>query len=109
MQNHSYLSSLPTEYLRLITSFLPFASAVQFVSASKRIRQACDDWTVWREVLKNDSDFPFEIPKHAEKTKDIYKIFGFARGKTYKSQLHNNIQQYPAQLIAHQRKLGTES
>jgi hypothetical protein len=48
------LSSLPRELLRHICGNLPCSSALDFLLVCRSIYRDCNDWTVWREIARQD-------------------------------------------------------
>ncbi|KAF2647190.1 hypothetical protein K491DRAFT_784873 [Lophiostoma macrostomum CBS 122681] len=52
------LGRLPTEILRRIGSYMSCPSALTFLLVCRSIYQACDDWTVWRDVVRHSPHYP---------------------------------------------------
>ncbi|KAF2125380.1 hypothetical protein P153DRAFT_389540 [Dothidotthia symphoricarpi CBS 119687] len=49
---------LPLEILHRICIYLPSESALAFLHTSPSIHQACNDWTVWRDLIAQNPSFP---------------------------------------------------
>jgi hypothetical protein len=49
------LSDLPLEILRRICTYLSPESALSFAHSCRHTYQACDDWIVWRQIVKGSA------------------------------------------------------
>lgn len=56
------LISLPKELLRQICGRLPSQAALDFILVCRCIYEACDDWTVWRDVIYRSQSYPRGVP-----------------------------------------------
>ncbi|KAH5786245.1 hypothetical protein HBI88_066770 [Parastagonospora nodorum] len=74
----SSLVSLPRELLRKICCELPCAAALEYLLVSRLIYQICDDWTVWRMLVKKNF---YHVETAIEGKSDIWKRYTVAAAK----------------------------
>lgn len=55
------LSDLPLEILRRICSYLSPEAALSFAHSCQHTYQVCDDWNVWRNIVKGSARVRSEL------------------------------------------------
>lgn len=75
------LISLPKELLRQICGRLPSQAALDFILVCRCIYEACDDWTVWRDVIYRSKSYPRGVPVSATDRRDVWKRYTIADAK----------------------------
>jgi F-box domain len=98
------MNSLPPECIQRIAAFLPCSSVLQFLLVSRSIEFACDNWQVYREVIRNDPDFPDEVVSGPSETTNLYKKLVIASTTAGRDILPNNFDKWLPQLLACHRK-----
>lgn len=84
----SILPALSTEILRQICSNLPGSSALTFLRVCRSIHRACDDWTVWRAVIRNGGQYPGGIVSAGSGNREAWKRYVIAAVKVDQTQQH---------------------
>lgn len=56
MAHSPHFDQLPTEIIRRIAASGPCASVLSLLLTSRKIHNACDDWTVYKSVIENHSN-----------------------------------------------------
>lgn len=100
------LCDLPVDISRQVCTYLPSHSALAFLLVSRSIYQGCNDWIVWREVIRNSSNFPHRIPEAHAQDPRAWKQLVIADSKACRSGLDGvDIEEWLPHLVALNRKL----
>jgi F-box domain len=104
------LDRLPIETLRRIAGCLPPISALNFLLVCRNINKACNDWTVWRDVVKASLDFSvFESHADEMMAKERWKRFAIAMMKADQGRHDDHVAALLPQMMALHRRLFTAS
>ncbi|KAF2820197.1 hypothetical protein CC86DRAFT_118258 [Ophiobolus disseminans] len=77
-----WLPDIPAEIYRRICTLLPSRSALDFLLVNHFVYNACDDWTIWREVIRRNGDFVLEhLARHMGDTR-AWKRYVIADSKS---------------------------
>lgn len=99
------LERLPVEILQRIVGYLTAISAFDFLLVCRNIYNACDDWTVWRAIVKASLDLPAGSPNSKEITKGMWKRFAVADMKADQASHVDNVTAWLPQMMALHRRL----
>lgn len=73
------LTSLPTEILREICGYLSISSTLTFLHVSRTIYHACNEWMLWRDLVKQSRRYPSGVPLvGSEGDADAWKRYAIA-------------------------------
>jgi hypothetical protein len=56
LQGQRRLDHLPLEVLRRVAVYGPFGSALSLLQVNHTLRDACNDWTVFRGIIENNAN-----------------------------------------------------
>lgn len=100
------LCDLPADVYRRICTHLPSQSALAFLLVGRAIYRACNDWIVWREVVRNNSNFSYGIPKIHTQDQQAWKRYVVADSKASSIHLYGaEVAEWLPQIVALNRKL----
>lgn len=99
------LERLPVEILRRIAGHLTAVSAFDFLLVCRNIYNACDDWIVWRDVVKASLNLSAVSPHSEEITQGMWKLFAIADMKAEQASLDDHVTEWLPQMMALHRKL----
>ena len=99
------LADLPVEVVRRIASFSSFDSVLNLSYASRHFYKACEDWTVFRDVLKHTHPNIFRDMRGLSQKDSTWKAFASAAAKAdTSSSITNDFLRWAPQMIALYRK-----
>jgi hypothetical protein len=97
----------PVEIYRRICTYLPSQSALDLLLVNRFVYNACNDWTIWREVIRHNGDFVFEHRAGWMEDARSWKRYVTANSKLHTVDELNatDVAQWLPQLVAFNRKL----
>lgn len=95
------LTRLPREILRRICGYLPCSSALTLLLVCRLLYRDCDDWTVWRDVVRRSLPHPSYVPTvPADDGWKRYVVAGTKAARTWEPRTVKDLEEWLPQLAA---------
>ncbi|KAH6674779.1 hypothetical protein B0J14DRAFT_21822 [Halenospora varia] len=103
------LNGLPTEILQRVATLLPPQSALNFVLCSRRIHDACDQLSIWRQTVQLTSGFTTHPVLLAGAGRITWKRFAVADAKAHSLNYDTGLLHWLPQAMAYHHQVSSSA
>jgi len=97
------LNQLPVEVIRRIASCLAPESALNFLLVCLSVRDFCNDWTVWENIVRSHAGFFSKFSAFEETDHGVWKRYAIAAAKVNHFEYDGHALRWLPQLMASHR------